>query len=781
MNFKTTVVLVALLVIVAALWLLVPSRQEAAPPAAPTPATARKIFDPPPNADAVVRVELARPDAPTLVFERIRDETPAPARGLENWRIVAPLSSPAESYKVRGLITALNELESLVRFEAGAPGELTAAEAGLEPPTATVTLITDDDKRHVLEIGKKAVMSSDTYVRIPGTATVHLARRDLLTQVKQDLSDFRARRLVELKPDEATALRIEHEGTTYDLSRSPDGEWVINAPVRAWADREKVRALLNRLNTVRAEEFIDDAPAAPAQYGLEPPFLRLTVTTETRREIQPDTAADTQPAEPQFETVTRMHGLVVGGLDLKGERRYVRPGTEAWVVSVPVASLKDLVPDLAALRDPRVTRVKAADVTELTLAVGAASTTLRKEGGVWQGTGELAQLETAAVSDLLEAFEDLRAVSYIDEPGPPAEYGLAEPRASVTVTASGAVAPVTLHIGQETESGRNAYVQRAGERTVIVTSAAQAGRLVVSPLALRSRAIFSYPVEQLRRVEVQRGPRQYELVRAGDEWRLAAPADAPLAADNARNLANDLARLRAAQVVARDEPGRYGLDQPAVRICFDVATPPPPPPDTAPATEPAAGPEEVVAHTLWIGRVDGTAYARHDEDPFIFQLDETVYRTLTAELIDPQLFDFRAELITGLTIAGPDLTLELTRDGAAWKYAPEPYLALDAARVDELATHITQLRAEEYIAYRGGDLAAAGLADAPVSVTVRVGDGREAVLKIGPLAAGELTRPAALVAEQRIFRLRNEDCEKLLRGLDAYVKAETPATPPRMP
>ena len=47
---------------------------------------------------------------------------------------------------------------------------------------------------------------------------------------------------------------------------------------------------------------------------------------------------------------------------------------------------------------------------------------------------------------------------------------------------------------------------------------------------------------------------------------------------------------------------------------------------------------------------------------------------------------------------------------------------------------------------------------------------------------GELPRVAGFPGEQRIFLMRQADCEKLLRGLDEYVKSdkpEQPETPPR--
>jgi hypothetical protein len=814
MNFKTTGLLLALLIIVSAVWLLFPRAREpatSAPPAPPTSEDLKYVFDPQPKDDQLVRMEVERPGKPRMVFERIESETAT--RAGDDWRMVEPQAVPVDGYKVLGLLRTVTGLQSRTRFEPGAKGHLTAAEAGLEPPAAAITLADKEGKQYRLEVGKKAIMSSDTYVRAGGQPTIQVAVRDLEPQVDKEVKDYRAQRLFRLNLDEAVRIRVEHEGRTYDFSRNPDGEWVVNEPLRTRADRTKIREkLLSPLNLLQAVEFVDDAPQSLAQYGLDEPFLTLTVTTETKRTVTPEEgqAEDAEPpstGETPVPPVSQTHRLLIGGFaDLKSEHRYAQTGDGPWVVTVTQTAIANLVPNLSELRDPRVTRVKAADATELELTVGEATTTLKKVDGVWRGTGDLAELETEAVTDVLDAIENLTAISYIDQPQELAQYGLDHPRAVLTVTTVGAVTPITLKIGSETASGRNAYVQREGEPTVVVIAEAQAARLAVSPLSLRSREIFTFPVDRLRRMHVQRGTARYALLRAEDRWELVAPADAPADAASVRALTNDLSRLRAKRVVGKDDQARFGLEQPAVSIRFELSAVPPA--DSQAATAPASAPNQRAPsasegsegaptasaqpvagapgssqHELRIAWRDGVAYACKDDDPYIFELDETVYRVMTAELIDPRLFSFKPENVVGVKIVATGGTLELLREGKTWKYAPDPFVELSQKKVEDFIRDLTQMRAEEYLAYRDGDLAAAGLTEPPASATIRLTDGRELVLHLTQERPGELPRRAALVAEQRIFRMRQADCEKLLRGLDQYVKSGQPekSAPPEVP
>ena len=163
-------------------------------------------------------------------------------------------------------------------------------------------------------------------------------------------------------------------------------------------------------------------------------------------------------------------------------------------------------------------------------------------------------------------------------------------------------------------------------------------------------------------------------------------------------------------------------------------------------------------HTLRLANKDNVAYATKDDDPYVFELDETVYKVLIAELIDPRIFSFKPEEVTGIRIVATGGTLDLTKDGATWKYVPDPYVALDQKKVQDLARDISQFRAEVYLAYRDGDLEQAGLTKAPASLTVRLADGRELVMPMTQARPGELPRVAGFPGEKRIFLMRQGDC-----------------------
>jgi hypothetical protein len=775
MNFKTTIGLIVVLVVVGAIWLLTPAREaregvtnEVAPPS-----EEQLVFDPAPAFADITRVELARADAPDLAFERIpEDERTMPQ---DDWRIVAPVTGLAESFRVRSLVTSLTQLRARASFAPGDEGAPSPADAGLDPPRAVLTLHAGDGAQYTLEIGKKSVLSNDTYVRRTGDDAILVAQRDLAQQLQADVAEYRSKRLINVRVDDVTAIQVAGPERTVDLTIAGD-DWVLDEPVKAYAQRSAARGLVTQLNGVRAVEFADDAAADRSHLGFEAPYLMMRVTTETEREVPAaESPAATQPAEPETEIVTETHTLRVGNFaDLKRTQRYAQADDDGGVVIVNDADVSNLIPNLDELRDPQVTRIQAADVAALTITAGDDTAELTKTDGQWRGTGDLAMLDVAAVTQLLDAIEDLTAISFIDDPGPPAEYGLAAPRTVLTIDADGLVAPLTLRIGSTTASGRNAYVQRAGSDTVIVTRAAQADRLAVTPLNLRAREIFDFDEALLGRISIVGGPIAYELERVDGDWQFVMPAEAPLDRGAVRTLARDLSRLRASRVVARDAQG-YGLDQPVVMITFEREAAPPPTTQDADV----APPPEPLRHTVTVGWFDEQAYARVDDGAYVYALDKTIYDVLTAEMIEPKLLDFPAGEIAALTIAATGGTLELSRnEDGDWIYTPDPFVKLDQTKVQELMRAVAGMRAERYFAYGDADLAVFGL-DAPLAtVTMTRKSGGEIVMAMTQTEPNTLPRLATLAAPRRVFRLRQATVEQLLRGLEEYLAAEGESAPP---
>jgi hypothetical protein len=294
------------------------------------------------------------------------------------------------------------------------------------------------------------------------------------------------------------------------------------------------------------------------------------------------------------------------------------------------------------------------------------------------------------------------------------------------------------------------------------------------PLALRSRQVFDFEPQNVKRVQLRRGEREFAMSRDGAAWSLESPAGAPVDPASSREITNDLARLRARRVVARQErASEFGLSDPELHIRFDVSRPADRdgPPASAPASAPTAGSE---THSLLIGRVNDVAYARPEDSPYIYELDSTVYNALTQEIINRQVLDLDPNAVIGLRIESTGGTLDFSKEGENWTYASDPTVQLSQKAVQDFAAELAKLRVERYITYENADIEAAGLGDAPATVTLRLKEGGAVTLRLDQIKRGEVPRLAAWVEQKRVFLLRPGEAERIMRGLDEYLKKEAP-------
>lgn len=792
MNYRTTIVLLVLVAVGAGFFFFAPSEskksEELKEVTAPKEAL-KYVLDPRPEVKDIVKVSIEKAGKPKVAFEQTAAADEKDPASLRQWRMTEPVDTPIENYMLEGLIRSFAELQASRSFKPG-DKEPSLADAGLSPPAAVVNLTDKKGKTYKFEVGKKAIASDNMYVRLAGAEQVSVTNRDLNLDMKKDANAYRGMGLTHLAGKKPVAMKLTFDNNTFEMTKGADDNWIINQPRKAYAANDKINQLVNKIIGLQAKAFVEDAPPALEPFGLEKPWLAVELTVEQKKKL-PDsqpTTQSSQPAEPKFETVTEKVALNFGGFaDISNSARYVQPGGAKWVASVDAKSLEGMTPKLVDLIDPKVTRVKAAQATKLEIVTSGGTATLTSENGAWKGSGDLSEVDAEAVRDVLGAFEDLAATDFIENATDKAALGLDKPRATVSVTTNTSVEPVKLLVGAETQSGRNAYVQIAGQPTVIVVSAAQAKRLAIDPVGLRSREVLSARAEELKEIEIRHADGgRYDLVRKDGGWRLAAPADAPADAGAVRDLTNDLIHLRAKRVVGRDDT-KYGLSKPeiTVNLVLNKAAPQSQPASDVTTQPIGPAPATDEPHQLFINKVGNEIYCKRDESPFVFQLDETVYRVLTTELLNRDLFAFKPEEVADLKIEAPGGALEFERQGKdQWKYVLDPFVQLDPKKVNEFVGEVAKFRAERYLKYGGADLAALQLGDAPVTVTIKLADGSTATLKISQVKSGELPRKAMYVELGRGFLMRQADVEKLLRGLDVYLKSEAdnkPKPPPGAP
>ncbi len=785
MSFRTTWILLGLVLAGGIVWMIVTFNKATSArkleSAEETSTRPRYVFDPRPEAKDILVVELERPGKPALRFEReVKKDKPDERT---DWRMVQPLAAAVENYMVNGLASGVVNLQYKRVLKPGA--DLSPADAGLDEPRATIRLTDKEGKTYTVHVGRHVPLSNDTYIRVEGRDDILITSRNFDYDLKRKVNDYRSKSLFrDLARTDAKRITIEHGGRTYALVRIDSKTWKINRPVVAWADAEKIRTWVNSFANLRIAEFIDDKPAALETYGLEEPYLTATLVTEREElEVPEKAATDTQPVEPKYKTVRHTYRLLIGDYaDLEKKKRYVKLPDQPWVASIDARTIERIEPKLDEWRDPRLIRAEADDIRRIEVRKRSGRVVLVREDQSWRAESGVDALDDEAVRRLVRALADLKAADFIDQPqDDPAAYGLDKPRATVRVeTATGE--PIELRIGKPTPSGRNVYARIAGQPSVVVLTRQDADAAAAGPLALRSKVILE--ADQLRPVRIERtyaGRQDVLVAAAGGKWSFEDPAGAPIDPSSVRQLVSDLSDLRAKAVVGRDNPGRWGLDAPGLvlRVTFEpssastqTATQPVTQPATAPATQPARQ-----THTLRVARRGRRTFCRIDDQPYVFELDESLWRVLTDELIDRQLLHLDPASVVGLKIEAPGGRLDFVRQDGVWKYRPDPFVKLSQKKVGDLVRDLAKLRVERYLAWRSADLTQPWIENARLTVTLSLEDGSQVTIKADQDKTDKLPRRAVWLEQATTFRFREGEAQRLLRGLDAYLLTESSEKP----
>lgn len=733
MNTKTTYILGGL-ALVAGLFLLVaqPWQTKPADGVITNGSSESTVLENAPGTDDVDRLEIIRPGAPKLVFAKADDGT--------SWRIVEPIDAPAVDFRIRTAIAALTGLKEKRRYAAKDKNRPSDSEAGLGDDAIVATIHdAKANKSHTIRVGRRAPLSSDTYVKITGTDDVLIVEGAIAESVAVPMDDARDKRLLSrIRQNDVKRVQVAGAGGAYELLATDDGNWMIESPVRARADKAKVDGLINAARNLAADRFVEDAPPDLARFALDTPSIAVTLVTQETGAA----TTSTQPSEVEDTTST----LLIGGR--AGENYFAKLSDRPWVFTIPSRVRNDLAKPLDELRDRQLLRFEKENVTGITIDGSGESVTISREGAKWM-LDDGAEADLTAVDDLLKSARDLKAVNFVEHETL-TDPGLDPPQASVSLTVTGQETPLQLSVGDTTASGEMVYVRNPATGTTAIARLADAANIGRAPAAYRSRDMLSFGKGLADRLDVERDQQHWIIEKAEDEqnWRLTEPVqdDADTVAVDA--ILSDLYTLRARAVAGIGNPADFGLDAPDVTVSVRYQPLPQPlmddaaltsaddeatstqPAEEAEATDsqPASGPtwveQDPVTHVVRLSEHDGRVYATLDDGDVVYEIDRQILQNLRAELLNRNVAGFDPSEVVGVRFIGSQGTTELNRVGDAWQYADDPLLPLDTRKITTAMKALADLRTEKYYGLDDAELAALGLEEPVLTAEVTLADHR---------------------------------------------------------
>jgi hypothetical protein len=231
-------------------------------------------------------LHLKRDDVKTLAIDGPEGRYALERQGEDEWRFQAPLKTRAGRWSVDSLIGALEYL----RMDAiAAESAQNLKPFGLDRPARSVAIGLGAGKSKKLEIGQKT-KDDKYYARDASARLIGVIPRTIVDDLAKGMGELRAKRLLEISAYDVVGFDFERDGKkrVYARSTSKDKDgvetqkWKRTAPDAKDLETNAVQDALFKIGGVDVQAFIDK-PAAPAEYGLDKPALKVVLRSAAPR------------------------------------------------------------------------------------------------------------------------------------------------------------------------------------------------------------------------------------------------------------------------------------------------------------------------------------------------------------------------------------------------------------------------------------------------------------------------------------------------------------------
>ena len=327
-------------------------------------------------------------------------------------------------------------------------------------------------------------------------------------------------------------------------------------------------------------------------------------------------------------------------------------------------------------------------------------TTLRKEGDAWQITApETLEADTTEVSGLVSTLESLERQRVIAEnPESVDQYGLAEPRITVSFKTAADAAEKRLQIGRRTPTGGDLYARVEGDPRVFLISSYLEDSLNKTTFELRDKSILDVDTASVETLTVEaQGAKPMTFAKKDAAWRITAPIDAKADFSTVDGLVSRVATGRMKSIVAADAAAadlkKFGLAAPQATITIGTGS---------------------SRATLALGSKpeddETSVYARDLSRPIVFTVDAALVddaKKAPADLRAKDIFEFRSFSATSadLTWNGQTVTFakekptdtEQSSTVDVWKLKAPEAKDVDQTKVTDLLTTLSNLVADSFV------------------------------------------------------------------------------------
>jgi len=437
------------------------------------------------------------------------DQTIAGERAArDQWKLTAPVKTPANPAKVESLLAALSALR-VVRGPDGyvADNVKDFAPFGLAPPVVTVELVTTraGNEQRVLEIGKPVPGHTDrVYVRQADQDDVVEVEARAVTEIPSNSIPLRAKQVIDIDPTAVTRIEVATQANTFSLEKGRT-DWLLTHPTKENADDASIQSFLSKLDTLQTSEFLQ--PKQVSNTGLDPPLMTIKVW---ERGLDEPTAQ-----------------LLIGRHDLLRRTVYAQLPNDQFILAL-VDTFAEVLPKNAfAFRNRTVLSLNPGSIQKLVISSGGQTVEIEPskagEPNQWRMLRPVvARADTATVTRALAILASLRAEDFItNKAGDGRAFGLDRPTRVLSWVSD---RTETLKVGAKARGTSNSYAQLEGQPMIFTLSA---DVLAYFDAEFHDHAVDSFPAASAERLVLRWPNRTIALRRRAETKDRLAWVDEP--------------------------------------------------------------------------------------------------------------------------------------------------------------------------------------------------------------------------------------------------------------
>lgn len=367
-------------------------------------------------------------------------------------------------------------------------------------------------------------------------------------EIDKAAEEAKKKTLFTFDTEAVTAVALVYPDRTIEVKRA-DGKWRLTQPVDDLADEPTVTNLVKAIAECEVKSTLDDVPADLAPFGLDKPKVEVKVTLKDRE----------------------LPAIKVGKNTPVGFSTYIQRADEPKVHLTNAAFASGTDKQAKDLRDKQILTIDDNTIRRITIQRPESSLALKKTDAAWLLEEPIAApADASTVRGFLSTMRTLRATDFAAEQATNlADYGLDQPRLTITLYGEKADDQTRLLIGKENDK-QDVFAQVGARPTVYTVGSFVQRDLNKSLNDFRDKTVLAFAPEAVTGIDVRRRDgEQFSLDQKDkDTWTLSTNPDATPDGAKVAQLLTDLKDLKGYEIAAETatELEPFGLTTPELTI-----------------------------------------------------------------------------------------------------------------------------------------------------------------------------------------------------------------------